>query len=507
MKKFKTIILYALSLTLAVCAAVAGTVAYLTSEDNDVNVMTLGNVHIKQHEYERIENEDGTYEMFTSPNYGEGYKLQEFTQAKPLYPATGAIAGWGTIVPFDQIEGASGAQKVLAGLNNVQDKFVLVENTGISDAYVRQYIAFEYGSNVKEIVKISTGDFWTYEEVGIVEINGNNYSVLEAVYKGSSSRHVGGVLPAGEYTYSSLNQIYLKNEATNEDCVALDGNNNGVYDIIVLSQAVQAKGFEDAKTALDTAFGVSDKATVKAYLEAVGTLAVVNDQDELKDALNTQDSVLLMTDVNEKSGELMVKNGATFNGAGNKISFTSGNSNKTVLGTTGGTIENVKVEGNGKSVQGIGAGMTTANPLTKDLYINNVTVDGVMYAVIGTANNVKVIVNDSTLYGAFSYIGASLVEIHNSTLGAGKSMYDFFEVTSDTKFDHVKFEDGYCFMAYDEAAGSVIEFTNCTVNNVALTASNFKTLLVDTRWDYSSELSSTNLKDCTIKVDGVTVTW
>ena len=48
-------------------------------------------------------------------------------------------------------------------------------------------------------------------------------------------------------------------EATNEDCEAIDGNGNGKLDIIVLSQAVQAAGFENAQIALDTAFGdISD---------------------------------------------------------------------------------------------------------------------------------------------------------------------------------------------------------------------------------------------------------
>lgn len=253
--KLKSILLMGLSLVLVAAVAIGGTLAYLTSTDDDVNVMTLGNVKIKQHEYERILKDDGTYEMITSPKYGEGYKLQEFTQAKPLYPATGSITGWGTKVPFDQIEGASGAQAVFAGLNNVQDKFVLVENTGKSDAYVRTLIALEYGSNTKDIIGISTGDFWTWNGIGIIEVDGNNYYLFEAIYKGSSTRHVDGILPPGEFTYNSLGQIYLKNEATNEDCEALDGNNNGTYDILVFSQAVQVEGFSDAQTALDEAFG------------------------------------------------------------------------------------------------------------------------------------------------------------------------------------------------------------------------------------------------------------
>jgi hypothetical protein len=47
----------------------------------------------------------------------------------------------------------------------------------------------------------------------------------------------------------------MKSNATNEDCEALDGNDNGTYDVLVFTQAVQAAGFASADEALDTAFG------------------------------------------------------------------------------------------------------------------------------------------------------------------------------------------------------------------------------------------------------------
>ncbi len=275
--KLKSILLTGLSFVLVTAVAIGGTLAYLTSTDDDVNVMTLGNVSIAQHEYQRVQNADGTYEMVTSQKYGEGYKLQPFTQAKPLYPATGAITGWGKIVPFDQIKGASGSQAVFAGLNNVQDKFVLVENTGKSDAYVRTLIALEYGSNEKDIIGISTGDFWTWNGIGIVEIDKNNYYLFEAIYKGSSSRHIGGVLPAGEYTYNSLGQVYLKNEATNDDCEALDGNKNGTYDILVFSQAVQVKGFESPDDAFNAVNPITDETTVQKSAAEIALDAAFGD--------------------------------------------------------------------------------------------------------------------------------------------------------------------------------------------------------------------------------------
>ena len=130
MKKIKKFLLSVLSLALVAVLSIGGTIAYLTSEDSDVNVMTMGNVKIAQHEYERVINDNGEFEMINSAKYGEGYKLQEFTQDKPLYPATGSVTGWGKAFYFDQLSNkASGGQKVLDGLENVVDKVVLVEYT------------------------------------------------------------------------------------------------------------------------------------------------------------------------------------------------------------------------------------------------------------------------------------------------------------------------------------------------------------------------------------------
>ena len=57
--KLKNILLSGLSLVLVAALAIGGTVAYLQDDDSDVNVMTLGNVKIEQHEYERKVDADG----------------------------------------------------------------------------------------------------------------------------------------------------------------------------------------------------------------------------------------------------------------------------------------------------------------------------------------------------------------------------------------------------------------------------------------------------------------
>ena len=72
---FKKIMAWVLTVTLTATAAIGGTLAYLQSQDEAVNVMTLGNVEIDQIEQERAE--DGS--------------LQDFAQDKPAFPAVGPI--------------------------------------------------------------------------------------------------------------------------------------------------------------------------------------------------------------------------------------------------------------------------------------------------------------------------------------------------------------------------------------------------------------------------------
>ena len=276
----KKVLLTVLSAALIIILAAGGTVAYLSDTDSDVNVMTMGNVDIAQHEYERAKNPDGTW---ATKEIGgvTSYVLTEFTQAKPLMPATAVDAngnpynfGAGdydtTRVKMSQV-GSHGSMDVFVN-KNAQDKFVVVENTGRTDAYVRTIFAFEIGSlpeNEFDNV-ISTSSFmtaqgvWEVTDIGVVEIDGNNYYVSEYLYSGAKALggvHENGVLPAGDTAYPSLAQVYMKGTATNEDCEALDGNKNGTYDILVFSQAVQVSGFDTAETALDIAFG---KSTEKA---------------------------------------------------------------------------------------------------------------------------------------------------------------------------------------------------------------------------------------------------
>ncbi len=426
--------LMAASYVMVAALAVGGTVAYLTDTDSNVNTMTLGNVKIEQLEYERVENENGTYEMVTSEKYGEGYKVKEFEQLKPLMPVVGEVTGWGQGVYWDQLgTNASGGQKVLDGIKNVQDKFVLVENTGRSDAYVRTVIAFEIGDIAPdkwdEVVMTSTGDFWTLNWIGATKIKENNYYLAEFIYEGSTTRHIDGILPAGEISYNSLAQVYMRSTATNEDVEALDGNDNGLYDILVVSQAVQTDGFADAETALDAGFG---DITTEAHPWQAAT-ANVNNENALDGDYNKTGYIPEIT------GDSIV--------------------NMTITDETDDTV-------NLRAVH--------KNNLTGDLVIMDSDFDGT-YAMNVTAvedAEAKLIVSDTTFRGWTSYAGFESAIFANCkfTINTEKT-YKTLRPQDNTVLTNCDFEAGYEFwLDHMVERGKTITFENCTIGGKALTS-------------------------------------
>lgn len=226
--KLRNVLVSILSLVLVAVIAVSGTVAYLQDDDSDVNVMTVGNVKIDQIEQERDENG----------------QLVDFTQAKPALPAVGEqkyndvklnINGYDCSVLGDY-------------LNNVVDKIVSVKNTGKTEAYIRTIVAIEdpegaYADMFHVNQFTGNGTVSTQSGWQTIVVNGVRYAMNVYTYNEA--------LAPKEVSAPSLLQVFLDPATTNED-VAKFGD---TWDILVISQAVQAAGFADAQTALDTAFG------------------------------------------------------------------------------------------------------------------------------------------------------------------------------------------------------------------------------------------------------------
>lgn len=240
--KLKKILLGTTAVALTAAVSIGATLAYLTDTDEDVNVMTLGDVYIEQIEQERVDDDAAQTE------------LKEFEQNQPLLPAVfpGSSIPWAPedqwVVPGDQ------AWKVVEDNTNVIDKFVTVKNTGKSDAYVRTIFAFEWNYEedyihlVSNGTNITEGATWKWEYLpGLAEIGGSKYMIGIATYTEP--------VKPGATTIPSLKQVYMNKAATNEYCEQF----GDTYDILVYSQAVQTEGFDSIivgpEAALDEAFG------------------------------------------------------------------------------------------------------------------------------------------------------------------------------------------------------------------------------------------------------------
>ena len=256
MSKIKKVLLIGTAYVLVAAIAIGGTIAYLTSTDSDVNVMTLGEVSIIQHEMQRAE---GVAHNAGEAGKGNGVKtgaLVPFVQNQKLYPATYTDNTAYTAEQNDLFYWGDYVYSGTAGnglwndnkLSNVLDKMVFVENNGKNDCYFRTYIAFEcpvgmeYSQGYdKEFMMNINGSSTCYkwENLGYYTVEGTRYLVMEATYL--------KVLKPGDTSHPSLLQVVMTHNATNEDMELL----GDTYEIIVKSQAVQVAGFDNADQALN----------------------------------------------------------------------------------------------------------------------------------------------------------------------------------------------------------------------------------------------------------------
>ena len=247
----KKVIAWLLVLALTAAISIGATLAYLTDTDEDVNVMTLGNVKIDQLEYERVDDETAN----------DKAEVQEFHDNKPLYPAVTDkdfdYTPGNTVVDWTQI-GKDGYTSEIWNpekINNELDKMVFVKNKGTYDAYVRTVFAFEAGNyetldQFQKMMHLNLNDTdftweWIKDPVEIPNEEGTTtkYFVAVATYN--------KVLEPGALTEISLSQIALDKTATNEDVAGF----GDTYHVLVKSQAIQTQGFDNATTALNEGFG------------------------------------------------------------------------------------------------------------------------------------------------------------------------------------------------------------------------------------------------------------
>lgn len=234
-KKVLTLTLVILLLSIAI---VGGSLAWFTAEDEAKNVFTVGSIKIVQHEQQPDEDTD-------DPN-----DLEDFEQKKVLMPI---------VNPIDPVNDV-----------NYEDKIVTVENTGKNNAYVRTHIAIPSALEDYLVLDTTKNNGWE-----CVRPDGNRFKIGEVEYTAYSYNY-SVMLAPGDITPPVLNGVYLKaktdlqkNPTTGDMEFCYRDESTGDYQfsnysvtdaeneviVRVLTQAVQADGFRDAKHALESAFG------------------------------------------------------------------------------------------------------------------------------------------------------------------------------------------------------------------------------------------------------------
>ena len=235
----------------------AGTLAYFNDSDSATNTFTVGNVGIELHEKQRALDDDGN----------KTEELEDFENDKVMYPIVGSAQG----------------EKDSTGLptaKNYVDKIVTIENTKNSDAWVRAYFAipsklddgydtfnaglnmlhFNFGNDANGTTYGTTwswmhGNKWNYFETTIDDVA---YNVYFADYMEK--------LPAGATTTQFVQGLYLDKDIDINDAGNLSITRAGVTKDLgvsasekikcpVFAVAVQAAGFDNAKEAVEAAFG------------------------------------------------------------------------------------------------------------------------------------------------------------------------------------------------------------------------------------------------------------
>lgn len=301
----KKILLMGLALVLVTVLAGGGTLAYLMDTDSAVNVMTLGEVKIQQLEKDR--------------------SGADFIQNQPVVPAvTDSLQAW---VPDTPVKLADGMWINMWGnhVNNDIDKIVTVKNTGKSPAYIRTIIAVEsfdendwhvsdmmagyYATEADALAKTNriqtmAGNAW--ELIGNTDIGGANYYVLAATYKDA--------LKAGAVSAPSLTGAALDDAVTSQHAEKY----GDTWQILVLTQAVQAENFSGPEEALNAGFGEVTTDAAAEWFEVMLAPDTPGNSDELKDAIDDAKpgDTIVLPDGDYQLPEDIGKDNITISGSG-----------------------------------------------------------------------------------------------------------------------------------------------------------------------------------------------
>ena len=240
----KKIVALCLCVALAVVAIGGATLAYFTDTDNETNTFTTGGVKIELIEQQR--NADGT-------------ALEAFKNNKVLMPIVGSAQGEQVTVGGVELPTAE----------NYVDKIMTIKNTGVSDAYVRIFVAVPTALQNGQTPNAPRYDVlhwnfngdscaegeWTDEIVvaNPTEIDGVEYKIYSRTYTTALKANEATATPAyiGFYLDKTVDMNadgeYTVDWGTGPEVIDYDLS-DGV-EIPVFAQAIQADGFDSAEAA------------------------------------------------------------------------------------------------------------------------------------------------------------------------------------------------------------------------------------------------------------------
>lgn len=214
--------------------AVTGSIAYFTDNIQVQNRAASGNLHILQHEYERVKGDNGTFVMESNES-----KLRDYTQNQAFYPAVQAT-GLDTNLKIGEATYTINVNDKGQSMNGFVDKIVVVENGGSLDAYVRTFVAVPSSfAKAIHLDKNTVGGWIWCTDNDIIKkqtINGVEYDICYATYT--------ELLKPKDKAAPSLLGFYLDSQVNhNGTSYTLNGKELGPESelkILVATQAAQA---------------------------------------------------------------------------------------------------------------------------------------------------------------------------------------------------------------------------------------------------------------------------
>lgn len=202
--------------------------------------------------------------------------------------------------------------------------------------------------------------------------------------------------------------------------------------------------------------------------------------DDLINAINNGDGVVLMEDITIPAGSvssgygsgstgLYIKNGQTLDGNGHTLSVPGANNStwSSAILTSGGTIKNITIASGFRGI------FITSGANASKVILDNVTINGPTYTIsCDSGSNQGLEATNCTFNGWTSYaaaLGTATFNTCNFGQGAG---YAFFRPFAPTTLNNCAFAKGF-----EADLRAATTFNGCTLGGVALTSSNITNLV------------------------------